>query len=93
MQQMGTISLACISSIVVLLAGCATGPSRLEASYGAAYHLARYHQILAPGAENNVEPVYGFDGVAAQATIEKYHTSFAKPPAPPAYVLSIGQIK
>ncbi len=93
MKQMGTICLACLGIIVMVLAGCATGPSRLEADYGTAYHVARFHQILDPEAEKNLEPVYGFDGIAAQTTIEKYHKSFEKAPAAPAYMLSIGQLK
>ena len=93
MKQMGTIFLAGISSIVVLLAGCATEPSRLEASYGTAYHLVRDHQRLAPEAQNNLEPVYGFDGVAARLTIEKYHASFDKSTPPPTYILPFSQGK
>ena len=93
MNKRHLIVLGIIATIVMLLAGCATRPSRLEADYGTAYHLARSNQKLDPEAEKNLEPVYGFDGIAAQAALEKYQKSFEKPPAPPAYVLSIGSVK
>ena len=90
---MRTIALGLIATIVMLLAGCATRPSRLEADYGTAYHLALSNQILDREAGKNLEPVSGFNGIAAQAALEKYQKSFEKPPAPPAYVLSIGSVK
>jgi hypothetical protein len=48
------------------------------------------NQIHNPEAEKNIEPVYGLDGRAAQATTEKYREDFEKsPPAVPS-TLTIG---
>jgi len=93
MNKRHLIDLGLTGTLVMLLAGCATGPGRLAADYGSSYQLARFNQTLDPAAEKNLEPVYGFDGVAAQHALEKYHKSFEKPPAPPVYALSIGTIK
>jgi len=93
MQTTRPICLGLLGVMVIMLAGCATGPSRLEADFGTSYDRARFHQILTPEAEENLEPVYGFDGIAAHATMEKYATTFEKPPPPPTYAISVGQIK
>jgi hypothetical protein len=84
-------TLGCLGIVAVLVAGCAIGPTRLEADYGNSYTAARDNQILDPQAAQNLEPVYGFDGQAAANTIERYQAAFTKPPAPPTYLLSVGQ--
>jgi hypothetical protein len=82
---------ASIGVIIVMLGGCALGPTRLEADYGKSVSLAKTQQILDPAAQQNLAPVYGFDGKAAAGTIERYQTSFEKPPPPPSFVISVGQ--
>ena len=74
-----------------MLTGCALGPTRVEADYGRSVSFATASQILDPAAQENLAPVYGFDGKAAAATIERYQTSFEKPPPPPSFVISVGQ--
>jgi hypothetical protein len=37
--------------------------------------------------------VYGFDGKAAAGALERYQTSFEKPPPPPSFVISVGQAR
>jgi hypothetical protein len=85
------VTLGCVSVVAVLVAGCAIGPTRLEADYGNSYTAARDNQILDLLAAQNLEPVYGFDAEAAANTLERYRAGFAKPPAPPTFVLSVGQ--
>jgi len=93
MKKLACMLVACAGILVMLLTGCATGPTRVEADYGTSYNLARIQQILNPAAEQNLEPVYGFDGRAAEATMERYRGTFEKPPPAPAYAVSVGQIK
>jgi hypothetical protein len=79
------IGLAVISLIIV---GCA-GPSRVEMDYGTSFKLAKFNQTLNPEAEKNLEPVTGFDGRAAEATIERYHKGFQEKSQPPVYSINI----
>jgi hypothetical protein len=65
-------------------------PTRLEMDYGTSFNLMKFNQIANPEAEKNLEPVTGFDGQAAKATLDKYRKDFEKPAAAPAYTLSIG---
>ena len=88
MRRMGRLFLGCLGLMVV--AGCTTAPTRLEADYGRSYTLAKANQILYPEAAANLEPVYGFDGRAAQDTFDRYQKSFAQPPPPPRFVLPVG---
>lgn len=74
-----------LMGMVVFTAGCKT--SRLEKDYGNSLRLAKSNQILNPEAVENLEPVYGFDGQAAEIVIGKYRKDFEKPPAAPVYPL------
>jgi hypothetical protein len=91
MSKLGRMVFACLGIGVVMLAGCALGPTRLEADYGRSVDFARSNQILDPAAQQNLAPVYGFDGRAAAATIERYRSTFEKPTPPPTFVIPIGQ--
>ena len=93
MKKLACMLVTFASIMVMILTGCSIGPTRLEADYGNSYDLAKIQQILNPAAEQNLEPVYGFDGRAAEATIERYRGMFEKPPPAPAYAISVGQIK
>jgi accessory colonization factor AcfC len=74
----------------LLTAGCSGTVSRVQMDYGTSYQLAKYNQILNPGAEKNLDPVYGFDGEAARATIQKYEKSFEKETVAPVYSINVG---
>jgi hypothetical protein len=79
----------------LFFAGCAEFypvPSLGEMDYGNSYNLSKQNQILNPGAEQNLEPVKGLDGKAANKAIEKYRKDFEKPTPPPTYVLGVGDI-
>ena len=84
--------LVALVAMFLISAGCA-GPSRLAMDCGTSFKLAKFNQILNPGAEKNLEPVTGFDGGAAHATMERYQKGFEKPTPPPVYTLTIGGIK
>jgi hypothetical protein len=91
MSEWGRLVFACLGIGVIMLAGCAVGPSRLDADHGRSVSLAKSNQTLDPAAQQNLAPVYGFDGKAAVGTLERYQTSFEKPPPPPSFVISVGQ--
>lgn len=77
--------------IFLISVSCA-GPSRVEMDYGTSFKLAKFNQILNPEAEKNLEPVTGFDGRAAGATIEMYHKGFQEKSQAPVYTINIGGI-
>jgi hypothetical protein len=91
MNEIGRLVFVCLGIVVIMLAGCAVGSSRLEADYGRSVSLARLNQTLDPAAQQNLAPVYGIDGRAALGALERYQTSFEKPPPPPSFVISVGQ--
>ena len=93
MKKLGCMFLACIGIMAMIVTGCATGPTRLEADYGNSLHFARFQQTLDLAAGQNLALVVGFDAKAAEATIDRYRTTFEKPPPPPAFAISIGQIR
>jgi hypothetical protein len=93
MKKLTCMLVAFVGIMAMILTGCATGPTRLEADYGTSYNFAKIQQILNPAAEKNLEPVYGFNGRAAEATIARYREMFEKPPPAPTYVIPVGQIK
>ena len=76
-------------ALLLASAACA-GPSRVELDYGTSVKLSKFNQTLNPEAAKNLEPVSGFDGGAAKATLERYQKDFEKPSPPPTYTLSIG---
>ena len=62
--------------------------SRVEKDFGTSFRLAKENQQLNPEAAKNIDPVTGFDGKAAQATLDKYRKDFEKPTPPTPFVLS-----
>jgi hypothetical protein len=93
MSELGRIVFACLGIGVVMLAGCAVGPTRLEADYGRSVSIATSNQILDPAAQQNLAPVYGFDGKAAEATLDRYRSTFEKAAPPPTFVIPIGSAR
>ncbi len=74
-MRSATICILCIALTIFLISACA-GPTRVEKNFGKSYKQAVGNQILDPEAEKNLEPVTGFDGKAAQSSIEKYRKNF-----------------
>ena len=81
-----------IGIVSLLMSSAACAPSRLEMDYGTSFQLSKFNQTLHPEAAKNLEPVSGFDGEAAKATMDKYRKSFEKPAPPPVYMLSFGGV-
>jgi hypothetical protein len=89
MHRTRSMILIGLSIVVLVVAGCATAPSRLATDYGASYNSAMFNQRLNPEAGENLQPVEGFDGSAARATLEKYRETFATPQPPPTFAISV----
>jgi len=80
-----------VAMAVALCAGCASEQTRLSMDYGHSYHLAKTNQISDPKAGTRLEPTAGLDGKAALSEYVRYQSSFAKPPPPPQFSISIGE--
>lgn len=78
---------------IVVVAGCTASPTRLEANYGKAYHTAITRQIVPPETHAAVPSASGFDGKAAQVTIDRYREQFAKPPSRPVFAIPVGGVQ
>ncbi|NIS71313.1 MAG: pilus assembly protein [Proteobacteria bacterium] len=63
-----------------------------QTDFGASFESAKSNQILNPAAGKDLEPVPGFDGQAAQITLEKYREDFGRPAPREVYSISIGGI-
>lgn len=64
------------------MVGCATSKTPvLDEHFGEAVKAARAQQTLNPDASTTNEAVFGVDGAAADAAIDRYHKSFTQPPA------------
>lgn len=93
MGELGRMFLACLGIGVVMLAGCAVGPTRLEADFGKSVRIATSSQMLDPAAQQNLAPVYGFDEGAARATLDRYRSTFEKAAPPPTFVIPVGSAR
>jgi hypothetical protein len=83
------IILTVLAVTLFLVIGC-TGPTRVEMDHGTSFNLAKFNQIANPDAQNNMNPVTGLDGQAADRVMTRYLTDFEKPSLPPVYKLSFG---
>ena len=86
------IRVSCLLTILFafcLISAC-TGPNRVEENYGTSVKVTKFHQMLDPDAEKNLEPVTGMDGKAAQTSIETYRKGFETPAEIPQYIFNMG---
>lgn len=75
--------------IVTGLVGCVNPAPVLDDNFGNAVNAAKAAQIINPDASLNTDPVYGVDGLAADAAMSRYHRSFVQPVVTP-NVFTIG---
>jgi hypothetical protein len=61
--------------------------SMVSNKWGTAYHAAKKAQIANPDAGKVTGPVEGFEGIAAEKTMDNYHESFSKENARAGYSL------
>jgi hypothetical protein len=76
-------------SVIFFISAC-TGPKRLEIDYGNSVNLSKSNQILDPNAQENLEPVTGMDGMAAQTSIDRYRKNFEQSPKNSQYSFNMG---
>ena len=81
--------LAALLVTTTLMAGCVAQTPHLDETFGEALNTAKAQQIINPDASQNKDPVAGIDGQAANASIDRYHKSYERPPAQP-NVFTIG---
>jgi hypothetical protein len=74
-----------------IFSGCA-GTSMLDKNWGKSLESARSDQILNPEAGQNLDPVVGLDGQAAEITLGTYREGFEAQAAERAYNLNLGSI-
>jgi hypothetical protein len=59
-----------LMAALLIVSGC--GKTMLEKNRGRSFETAKYNQILSPEAENNLSPVSGLDGQAADNSMKNY---------------------
>jgi hypothetical protein len=94
-QKIMTRYLIGIGLIIALFSAFAPGetfPEERKLGFGASFESAKANQILNPEAGKDLEPVEGFDGEAAQITLEKYREDFTRPAPRTIYSINIGGI-
>ena len=73
------VAFTLIASSIIACSGSSDLTQRetlLDQNWGRSYESAKYNQILNPDAGQNLEPVMGLDGVAAENSVNKYDQSF-----------------
>lgn len=88
MKKQYCIYFGLLVAVIFLVAACDT-QKNLTRDYGTSYKLQKFSQTLNPQAAKNLEPIYGFDGQAADRNVAKYEKSFEEKVAPPTYNFSI----
>jgi len=91
MSNKGTVILAAIIMISILLYGC-SNHSMLSKKWGSSYELAKNGQIANPDASKNMEPVEGFDGKTAMKALDGYQQGCEKQKKETTYNLRLGNI-
>jgi hypothetical protein len=67
---------AVVILVSLTMAGCCPY-GELKKDYGNSYNAAKAGQILNPGASNNLAPVTGLPGAAADGAVKRYTETFA----------------
>lgn len=69
-----------IALLIALLAGCNSvyfgGTPNLDENWGKSFDSARAGQTLNPEASDNLDPVEGLDGQAADKQVDQYRNNF-----------------
>lgn len=74
-----------------IFSGCA-GTTMLDKNWGKSFESARSDQILNPEAGQNLDPVVGLDGQAAERTLGTYREGFEPKKGKKVYNLNLGSI-
>jgi hypothetical protein len=93
MNARGCLAVAVAGLLVLLLASCQSGPTRLDRTYGMSHHFAIRSQMLYPEAATTQRWSAELDGNIAKKSLDRYRSTFEQPPPPPSFAISIGGIK
>lgn len=90
---MGTRCLIVIGLIAALsvFSGCG-GTTKLDKNWGKSFESAKSNQILNPEAGQNLDPVVGLDGQAAESGLGTYRKGFEPKKGKKVYNLNLGSI-
>lgn len=66
--------------VVSLMTGCSSTP-HYDSHFGESVDMLKAQQTINPQASQNMDPVAGIDGKAAQEAMGRYHDSFKSPPS------------
>lgn len=89
---MGTRCLIAIGLIAALSVFSGCGATLLDKNWGKSFESAKSDQILNPEAGQNLDPVVGLDGQAAERTLGTYRKAFEQKESEKAYNLNLGSI-
>ncbi len=89
---MGARCLIIIGLIAALLIFSGCEATLLDKNWGKSFESAKSDQILNPEAGQNLNPVVGLDGQAAERTLETYRKGFEQKESEKAYNLNLGSI-
>lgn len=77
---------------VLIMAGCASSTTpQYDRHFGEAVRTAVAQQTVKPEAARNNDPVAGLDGPAAEASMNNYEKSFAKPETGTTLSIRVGE--
>jgi hypothetical protein len=79
--------------LLLLVAGCSSGPTRLDRAYGMSHRFATRSQMLHPEAAKTQIWSAELDGHIAKKSLDRYRSTFEQPPPPPSFAISVGGIK
>jgi uncharacterized protein YceK len=91
---MGARCIIVISLIAVLsvFSGCAQKQTLLDSNWGKSFESAKSNQMLNSEAEQNLDPVVGLDGQAAEGVLGTYRSGFKPKTSGKSYNLNLGSI-
>jgi hypothetical protein len=93
MNTRDRLAVAVAGLLVLLVAGCSSGPTRLDRAYGMSHHFAIRSQRLHPEASTTQIWSAELDGNIAKKSLDRYRSTFEKPPPPPSFAISVGGIQ
>lgn len=80
-----------VSLLVALTMGCAAKSPYLDEKFGETVNTAKAQQTINPDASQDMDPVKGLDGTAANAVVDRYYKSYEeKPKAPTIFNIGVG---
>ena len=86
------IMLAGLIAALSISTGCGSVTPIVDDNWGKSYESQKLSQIANPEAEENLAPVMGLDGVAAENAVDNYRKGFQGEKGDTTYNLQLGDI-